>query len=339
MHMKFGAGLFDDISRDRTTELARLVEKRKFHQIWISDERFYRDPYALLTLCALSTRKIKLGTAVTDPYIRHASLTSLAVATVDEISDGRMVLGIGAGISGFEELGIKREKPAVAIEEAVTVIRDLWAGRSVSKNGEFVYCKDLKLNFKARANIPVYIAGRGPTILTMAGRIGDGAIVGGLGSKKGMAYATERIREGLDRRRPKVDLKDFDVVLWISTAISDDEKEARDLLRPLVSYILYSSRNVLSTLGIGEDVAGPVLRALDAAGEKPPGSTVAASLIPDALVDALSLAGKPGEIAERIMELEETGVKQIALLPYAPKGKDIGYVLNKFATEVMPRLR
>ena len=65
------------------------------------------------------TERVQLGTCVTDPFARHPALTAMAIATLDEISNGRALLGFGAGISGFPELGIVRKKPAVAMREAI----------------------------------------------------------------------------------------------------------------------------------------------------------------------------------------------------------------------------
>src|SRR5512134_3441110 len=115
----------------RLADLAVLAESAGFDDFWLADERFFREVYACLTLCALRTRRIRLGPCVTDPYSRHPALTAMAIATLDEIAGGRALLGIGAGISGFAELGVVREKPARAIREAVTLIRRLLAGEEV----------------------------------------------------------------------------------------------------------------------------------------------------------------------------------------------------------------
>src|SRR5207244_5865725 len=102
-----------------------------YDYLWLADERFFREVYASLTLCALRTERIKLGPCVTDPYSRHPAMTAMAIATVDEISRGRAVLGIGAGVSGFREMGVTRARPGVAIGEAGGVVRRTLAGERV----------------------------------------------------------------------------------------------------------------------------------------------------------------------------------------------------------------
>ena len=93
-------------------EVAKLAEATGYDHFWLADERFFREVYGSLTLVAHHTSRITVGTCVTDPYSRHPALTAMAIATLDEIAGGRAVLGLGAGISGFAELGVKRERPA-----------------------------------------------------------------------------------------------------------------------------------------------------------------------------------------------------------------------------------
>ena len=118
--------------------LAARAEELGYDDLWLADERFFRDVYACLATCALATRRIRLATGVTDPYSRHPALTAMALATLDELSGGRAVLGIGAGVSGFRELGVDASRSAVAIREAVELIRRLLAGDTVTAKGEVI---------------------------------------------------------------------------------------------------------------------------------------------------------------------------------------------------------
>ena len=95
-------------------ERAKLAEANGYETLWVADERFYREVYATLAILAQHTKRVQLGTCVTDPFSRHPALTAMAIATLDEISNQRAILGFGAGISGFAELGIVRKKPAAA---------------------------------------------------------------------------------------------------------------------------------------------------------------------------------------------------------------------------------
>src|SRR5690242_2590855 len=108
---------------DTMLKRVRLAEDNGYDIAWLADERFYREVYSCLTSFALNTRRIRLGPCVTDPYARHPALTAMAIATLDELSGGRAVLGVDAGISGFAEMGVERLKPARAIRETVELVR------------------------------------------------------------------------------------------------------------------------------------------------------------------------------------------------------------------------
>src|SRR5688500_3233121 len=109
-----------------------MAEAEGYADFWYSDEKFYRDPWVGLTLAALESRAIRLGPGVTEPYARHPARLAMAIASLDEVAGGRAVLGIGAGGTGFPPMGIERRKPAVALREAVAVIRALLAGETVT---------------------------------------------------------------------------------------------------------------------------------------------------------------------------------------------------------------
>ena len=112
-------------------ERARLAEASGYDTLWVADERFYREVYSTLAVLAQHTSRVRLGTCVTDPFARHPALTAMAIATLDEISNKRAILGVGAGISGFAELGVVRKKPAIAIREMIEVVRALLKGEPV----------------------------------------------------------------------------------------------------------------------------------------------------------------------------------------------------------------
>jgi 5,10-methylenetetrahydromethanopterin reductase len=127
---------------------------------------------------AAHTSNVLLGPCVTDPFSRHPALTAMAIATLDEVAGGRGILGIGAGISGFAELGIHRRKPARAIGETIEVIRALLRGGSVDFHGEVINLDQGRLSFMPhRSAIPIYVASNGLLGQRVAGAVADGAIM------------------------------------------------------------------------------------------------------------------------------------------------------------------
>src|SRR6516162_9293729 len=145
--MQMGLLKLGDASVRAMVERARLAEAVGYGTVWLADERFYREVYSCLTHLAAHTSKVLLGPCVTDPLARHPALTAMAIATLDEISGGRAILGIGAGISGFAELGIERKKPARAICEAIELIRALLRGKTVDYRGEVIALNHGRLSF------------------------------------------------------------------------------------------------------------------------------------------------------------------------------------------------
>src|SRR3989449_2288100 len=133
--MQFGFTLKPESTLERTVALTRQAEAAGFSAGWLFDSHvLWRDPYPLLTLMAQATERIRLGTCVTNPGTREPSVTASVLATLDELSGGRMDLGIGRGDSARRVLG-KPPTTMATLEEAIAVIRDLVEGRAVLYEG------------------------------------------------------------------------------------------------------------------------------------------------------------------------------------------------------------
>jgi probable F420-dependent oxidoreductase len=170
--MQFGFTLKPDHTLERTLALARQAEAAGFDYGWLFDSHvLWRDPYPLLTLMAQGTERLRMGTCVTNPATREPTVTASLLAVLDEISGGRMDLGIGRGDSARRVLG-KPPTTLASLEEAITVIRELVEGRSVSYEGA-----DLELPWSGKWKLPVWVAGYGPKALAMTGRVADGVIL------------------------------------------------------------------------------------------------------------------------------------------------------------------
>jgi probable F420-dependent oxidoreductase len=170
--MQFGFTLKPDHTIERTLALTRQAEDAGFAYGWLFDSHvLWRDPYPLLTLMAGATERMRLGTCVTNPGTREPTVTASALATLDEISGGRMDLGIGRGDSARRVLG----KPPITLantEEAIRVIRTLVAGEPIEYEGT-----ELRFSWTAGWTLPVWVAGYGPMALAMTGRVADGLIL------------------------------------------------------------------------------------------------------------------------------------------------------------------
>jgi probable F420-dependent oxidoreductase len=170
--MQFGFTLKPEHDIERTLALTRQAEAAGFDYGWLFDSHvLWRDPYPLLTLMAGASSRLRLGTCVTNPGTREPSVTASLLAELDEISDGRMDLGIGRGDSARRVLG----KPPITMahtEEAIRVIRALVAGETITYEGT-----DLVFPWTRGWTLPVWVAGYGPMAIAMTGRVADGIIL------------------------------------------------------------------------------------------------------------------------------------------------------------------
>ncbi len=337
--MKGGLLLLPHEPPERLVEIARLAESCRYDHLWLADERFFREVYASLALCAVRSVRIRLGPCVTDPYSRHPALTAMAIATLDELSDGRAVLGLGAGISGFAELGVRRDKPARAIRETAMLVRRLLAGETVDLRGEVVRFHAGRLDFApARPGVPIYVASNGPLGQRAAGAVADGAIMEGCGAPSEVrAFAAEVRRGAVETGRDPVSVE---LVARLNACITADGRAARDVLRPRVARTLGAGRLKFATLGPQEldlpaEARAHLASVPYSAGFEPYRPIV--PLVTDRHVNALSLAGTVEEVTEHVVALGRAGIGQIAIHPFAPPGGTVDDTIRHFGEEVLPQ--
>ena len=319
-------------------ETAQLAEANGYDTIWIADERFYRDPYCLLTYLACHTKKVNLGPCITDPFVRHPAITTTAMATLDDVSDGRAVLGFGAGISGFPQLGLEQKKAPVAMREAITLFRKLLAGGHVDYKGEIISFHDGELDFKPlRAHIPVHLASNGPLGQRVAGEVGDVAIMAGCGSPSEVEAFKAEVARGAERAGR--DPSEIKLTARLNTCISADPKAARDAVRVSAARYMASGPMKMNTLkeqglALPEEALAKVAGLPYSTDPSPYAELL--PLITDAHVDACTLAGTVEEVAEHVVELRRAGIDSFIVVPYAAQGETPVDTILRFSNEVWP---
>src|SRR5215203_7507333 len=172
--LSFGVTVLPDPPYTRLVEVLQKAEEQGFEYGWTYDSHIlWQESYALLAIAATQTQKIKLGHCVTNPGIRDPTITASWYATMQDVSNGRMVMGIGRGDSSRRVVGLKPVRVA-EFEARCAMIKDLMNGRKVDWNE-----KELELSW-VRSELPdieMWIAGYGPKALAVAGRVGDGVII------------------------------------------------------------------------------------------------------------------------------------------------------------------
>ena len=336
--MDVGVGLLGDLSSARIADLSQRIEGYGLDQIWVADERFYRDVFVNMTLVASHTRRVRIGALVTDPYIRHPAVTAAAAASIDEVSGGRVVLGLGAGLSGFKQLGIERIRPARAIREAIQLMNRLTSGeRNVTYDGELIRFHAGHLNFTPARRVPIVVAARGPRVLEVGGELADGVVIGSFASDRGISRGLDHIRRGAGRAGRS--LADLAIISWLYTAIGYDREEARAGVRKGVAVAMWGSREILPELGVAlpdEITRFMTEHAYSAADEV---ISEVTRRIPDPLLDEFSVTGTPAEVAGHLVRIRRLGVGQAALWLFPPRGDDLDGQLRLLAEEVVPRVR
>lgn len=333
----YGIGLPPEAPLPELLRIAEQSERLGYEYLWVNDERLERDPFTVLAAIAQRTDRIRLGPGVTNPYSRHPALIATAIATLDELSDGRTVLGLGAGGTNHRALGIRREAPVAALREAVEVVRGLLAGDRVTVDGRIVHTLEASLGFPARGDLPIYLGARGPRVLELAGAVADGVIVGNVASEEGWSYALERISEGAARAGREAG--DLHVVAWLYVCIADDAESALDAIRSMAATSLVTSRPILAELGI--EMPGEFARQMEAADWSLEWGVVsrAGRALPAELVGRFGIAGPPEECRGRLRALLEAfpEISQVAIVPFAPPGGQVLETIDRFIGEVAGR--
>jgi 5,10-methylenetetrahydromethanopterin reductase len=303
-------------------DTARLIEQVGLSTLWYGDERFYYETYTGLAAAALATSRIRLGPAVSDPYTRHPAITAAGMASLDELSGRRAVLGYGAGASGFEILGITASRPVATLKEAVDIIRRLWRGEHVTSDGPEIRINDGYMKVPAR-EMPIYLAADGPRLLRLAGAIADAVVTSHCASPRILAPRLKDIARGVKdegRRTPP------GVVARVDVSISRDRTSAFDVAKirvgryfwaryPTIPYLADHGLELPPELERRLQAAGPFRRTHELGFFRP-----FADAIPDELVPPLVLVGTPAEVGGQLRELFAAGADEVMAYPITADG-------------------
>lgn len=332
---RFGVALPLEGDLPGLIESARLIESLGYESLWAHDDRLGWDPFVALAAFAEATERIQLGPGVTNPFSRHPGLITTACATLDSLSGGRTVIGLGAGGTNHRALGVQRRRAVTAMNETIGLIRDLLGGKVLAEAGEVIPGRDLELGFTPlRSRIPIHIGARGPKLLELAGAKADGVIVGNVTGESAWSYAMDRVRAGADRAGRT--LEDVEVTAWLYTAIADDAEEAIEAVRPMAATSLVTSRSVLSQMGI--EMPDDFAEAMSAEEWNLGVEVISgpARSLPVDLIKSFSLAGTPGECRAQLSRLLAAFpvIDRVVIAPFTPAGTELDETISRFMAEV-----
>jgi 5,10-methylenetetrahydromethanopterin reductase len=314
---------------DRPREFAAMVEEIEqlgFDHLWLTDSSLHaRNCYAYLTLAATHSSRLLLGTAVTNPVTRHPGITAAAAASVDEIADGRLVLGIGAGDRPLLALGLK-PSPLATLEAAITAMRQLWHGEELEQESPGFSMHGAHLRFPARPGIPVFVSASGPRTLELAGRLADGVImlVGLFPEALELSIAhVERGAAAAGRPRPHIAVFGYG-------AIDEDEQVALESARSIAAWFPQTAPWICDLAGLPPELADRV-RVSYQGGEFQE-AAAAAQMLPAEFVRKVALAGNRDHAIERTRAALAAGADSVHVFPL---GADRMSTVRAFA-EIWP---
>lgn len=301
-------------SVQEAVERARLAESLGFEAIFFADSHMNNvDPFQVMAMCAVQTKKIRLGTAVTNMVYRDPTVLANSFATVNEISEGRAMIGMGTGDGPIYSLG-RTATRLVDFEAGLRTIRDLLHDRGISvpKTKERATGGTVALKVGKRP-VPIYISAEGPRTLRVVGRVCDGVILGTGFDLQVLEWARARIAEGANEAGRN--LAEIDIMPAGMICVDDDGDVARKRVRSrLANRAHHNFRFTMETVPERE-LAG-VNRFMDAFDiSKPIEERVDPELVTPYLVQRFTIAGTPEECLARIKSLETVGVKRLLLTP------------------------
>lgn len=281
-------------------EASRLAERMGCDRVWIPDEGLTgRECYVTLAAVAAATQRVQIGTGITNPYTRHPGVTASAIATLDELSGGRAVLGIGAG-GGLTlgPLAIDRAAPLQAMRDLVDASRSLWAGETIHGAATTGSFSGARLPY-GRPDIPIWLAGRGPKVMALGGEVADGFILSYVHKEVLGEHVAIIRRAAVDAGRPTPRLA-------YMTMLATDDHTIEQARAALTFRLVDSPPEVKERLGLDPQRVDALRTAIADGG--PP---AAAHLVDDDWLDQFVIVGSPAECrAELYRLLDQHGIDE-----------------------------
>jgi 5,10-methylenetetrahydromethanopterin reductase len=314
---------------DEIHQRARRAEELGYDGIFLGESHLSSiDSFQTLASCAMITKRLLLGIAVTNMVFRHPTVLAGAAASLNEISNGRAILGLGTGDGPVYSQGLKAT-PLKQFEDGVRLIRHLVQGKPAAFPPG-----NIGIGFTINRPAPIYVSAEGPKGLQLAGRCADGVILGTGFDLKVFHWAKQRIREGtIEAERQD---KDVAVIAAGMLCVRDDGREARKIVRNRIANRAHHNFRFTYETVPAEELPGVKRFMAGFDVMKPMEERVDADLVNDYLVRRFSIAGTPKECIERIEELKAAGVEHLML---TPARKVYHESVEAFAAKVIPHFR
>lgn len=333
-HHPWTRGSNPELAAPGTLETIRIADEAGLDSVWVSEDPDGWDAFALLGAASRITERIRLGTGVTNPYLRHPNLLAMSVATLDRLSAGRAFLGLGRGQPEWYEraLGYDVGSPLRALADTVDLMHQWWSPPYRASNDGQVRVNHWAHAFDPVHQPPIYLAAVGPKALKLAAERFDGLLMTEFSSVQFLERVVNDARRRLVARGE--DLSAFPIFVRTAIEVTDDPEPALERRKNLIALV-----NALPGMSRpmevpGFDVPGIMKRVREvmhtdevlARGgafidiREVADFAAARNLIPTELVDELSYVGSVEKIRSKLARLQQIGVSHVFASP--PPGAD-----------------
>ena len=235
-------------------QAAKVADEKGFGTVW-KGESNSRDPVAILPAIAAVTKRVRVGTAVIHIYARTPVETGIFAATMDELSNGRFVLGLGVANETLASWhGLKASHPLKRAEEYIGIVRKVFAAEKLQVQGEYYSSSNFKMEFRPPGtHLQIILAALGPKMGQLAGRLADGAILN-MADPGRIAFVAGNLAAGA--KEAGRDPKSLEIVAKVRVSLNDDIEKSKDALKKVVTFysLAMHYRDMLAEMGLGEEV-------------------------------------------------------------------------------------
>ncbi len=310
---RVGVAFSHALNASDTVACAKLAETLGYDSVWMA-EGHGGDQFAVLAGVACATERVSLGTCISSVFVRSAPTIAMAAATVDQLSGGRFILGLGSShkVQVGPEHGLPYGKPVTRVRETVEVVRRLLRDGHVRYEGETVSIERFDLWFEPlRPEIPIYVAAVFPKMVGICGEMADGVIHTRTTLETG---AVLRAQTAEGARAAGREPQDIDITALIPVAAAANPADAFDALRPgIAMYTGFFPR--YNRAAVEQGFADEAAAIADAWSRGD--SEAATRAVSDGLIDSICVAGTPEQCRAKIAAYHASGIALPILAPVA----------------------
>jgi 5,10-methylenetetrahydromethanopterin reductase len=329
---KFGIGFSNTTPLHDILEYSELAEKNGL-SFWLNEGYHNRSSPVLMSAIASRTKYLELGLGIVSPVLRHPFLVAMDAGTLDEISHGRLSLGIGLAASGAkrQNIDVLSLHPVELMRDSAHIIRELIAGETVTSTKMFrASSEGVKLGFDCtRKVIPLYLGAMHRQMLELGGRLFDGVLLNYACSLAYAKFAIDCIKQGARNREINSPL---DILAFILISIAEKHDNAIEASKKYLPHYLQRAYPIsLDYAGVTREEISPILEAL----RHPGSASKVTSLVSDELVSKLTISGTPEECTKDIRKFSDAGVNQV--IAEQIMGPDPKRAIELIGSEVAPK--